>query len=282
MFRRLLFMALLAPLMVGSAYAQEGGGAAAAVNPSAPLSQLQFQNTFIPESYGGSGYANQFIVQPVIAVNRKPDSYFPYHIIRPTLPILAPTSDPDGPVFDVGGLGDTTYFDLYIHPIKKGVNYAIGPVAVLPTSTSLQLGAGEWQLGPAFAYIDAALFEDLTFGALVEAPFSLESDIYSVTVQPIFTKLLGNEWFAGVGDLAWKFDDQDGNYNIPLSLQLGKVIKAGELPLKIFLQPQYTPAGLTSQATANYGVKLSVSFLLPGATFGYDEEKHCARCGGRR
>ena len=261
-----------------------GSGAAAAVNPSAPLSQLQFQNTFIPESYGGNGYANQFILQPVIAINRHPDSYFPYHIVRPTFPILAPVTDPDGPLPDTPGLGDLTYFDLYIHPLSKGVNYAVGPVIVFPTSTNpdfihgdRQLGLGEWQLGPAFAYINAARIEKVTFGALVEAPFSLESDAYSVTVQPILTKLLRDEWFVGIGDLVWKFSDQNDNYNIPLSLQIGKVVKAGKQPFKIFLQPEYTPAGLTSQPTSKYGVKLSVSFLLPGAEFGYSKEKAARR-----
>jgi hypothetical protein len=151
-------------------------------------------------------------------------------------------------------------------------------VIVFPTSTNpdfihgdRQLGLGEWQLGPAFAYINAALIEKLTLGALLEAPFSFESDAFSVTVQPIFTKLLHDEWFVGIGDLAWKISDQNDNYNFPLSLQVGKVVKAGELPLKIFLQPEYTPAGLTSQPTTKYGVKLSVSFLLPGAKFGYGE-----------
>jgi hypothetical protein len=257
-----------------------GGGAAAAVNPSAPLSQLQFQNVFIPESYGGSGYSNQFILQPVIAITNKPGSYFPYHIARPTFPILAPTSDPDGPLSDQGGLGDTTYFDLYVHPIKKGVNYAVGPVVILPTSTNpdgihgdKQFGLHEWQFGPAFAYVNSARVKGLTFGFLFEAPFSLESNAYSVSVQPIFTKLLKGEKFVGIGDLAMKFDDQNGNYNIPLSIQFGKVVKAGELPLKIFLQPEYTPAGFTTQPTAKYGVKLSISVLLPGANFGYSKEK---------
>jgi hypothetical protein len=71
----------------------------------------------------------------------------------------------------------------------------------------------------------------------------------------------------------WKFDDQNGNYNLPLSLRMGKVFKAGKQPINIFLQPQYTPPGLTSQPSAKYGVKLSITFLLPGAEFGYSKEK---------
>lgn len=51
-------------------------GAGDAVNPGAPLSQIQFQNVFIPESYQSSGYSNQFILQPVFSVNRNPGSFF--------------------------------------------------------------------------------------------------------------------------------------------------------------------------------------------------------------
>ncbi len=53
-----------------------GAGAGDAVNPGAPLSQIQFQNVFIPESYQSSGYSNQFILQPVFSVNRNPGSFF--------------------------------------------------------------------------------------------------------------------------------------------------------------------------------------------------------------
>ena len=102
---------------------------------------------------------------------------------------------------------------------------------------------------------------------------SLESDIYSITVQPLFTKLLKGEKWIGIGDLAMKFDDQNGGYNIPLSIQFGKIMMAGKQPFKVFIQPQYTPAGFTTQDAAKYGVKLSVSLLLPDAKFGYSKEK---------
>ena len=53
--------------------------AAAATDPSVPLTQLQLQNIFIPESFDSTGYSNQFIVQPVLPFTIKEDGYFPYH-----------------------------------------------------------------------------------------------------------------------------------------------------------------------------------------------------------
>jgi hypothetical protein len=258
----------------GSAATEGGGGAGAgdAVNPGAPLSQIQFQNVFVPESYEASGYSNQFIVQPVFSVNRKPGSFFEYHVVRPTLPILEPNPDPDGPIGDIGGIGDLTLIDVYVHETeKKGLIWGVGPVVNFPTSSNRQTGLGEWQLGPAFAVVDSSK-KNWVFAALFEVPFSLESDAYNILFNPGVTRLLPNDCYIGTGDLLMKLDDQNGNYNIPLSFRVGKVFKFGKQPINIFVQPQYTPSGFTSQpSAAQYGVKLNCTFLLPGAEFGYSK-----------
>jgi hypothetical protein len=280
----------------GGAGADGGGGvsAADAVNPAAPISSIQFQNTFIPESYNSTGYANQFIVQPVISFALKPDRYFDYHIIRPTFPILEPVPDPDGIVPDRGGTGDITYLDVYFREskTKEGLVWGVGPIALFPSAGNpslltgnFQTGLGEWQLGPTAVVINSG--KKWITGALALIPFSLESDAYSVNLQLVANRILKDGAYVGIGDLAWKLDDQKGNYNIPLNIRIGKVFTFGKQPLNIFLQPQYTPPGLTSQPTAKYGVKLNITFLLPGAEFGYSEsrakEKQCGRgCRGCR
>ena len=53
----------------GEASGGGGAGAGAATDPSVPLTQIQFQNVFVPESFNSSGYSNQFILQPVIPLN---------------------------------------------------------------------------------------------------------------------------------------------------------------------------------------------------------------------
>lgn len=245
-----------------------GAGAAAATDPSVPLTQLQFQNLFTPESYDATGYSNTFIVQPVIPVNFGEGAFFPYHIIRPTIPIIAPTADPIGPQGVEGGLGDTTIVDVFIHPSEAlKTNFGIGYVGILPTRTHHTLGRGEWELGPSAVVISRAIPKWI-FGALVEAPFSLESDAYSVQMQGIALRLLPNEWFIGWGDQIIKFDDQNGGYEIPLSLQVGKVVKVGDTPMKLFVEPIYTPEGLRSgPGGAEWGIKLNLTILFPEAKF---------------
>ncbi len=157
-----------------------GAGAAAATDPSVPLAAFQIQNVFTPESYDASGYANTLILQPVIPLKICEDSFFPYHIIRPTLPIIAPTADPDGPRGVHGGLGDLAVLDIYLHPIEElkttiGIGYAL----TAPTRTHPALGRGEWAIGPSVAAITKAV-PKWNIGFLYEQPFSVESDGYDI------------------------------------------------------------------------------------------------------
>ena len=92
-----------------------GAGAAAATDPSAILTQLQIQNVFTPKTYDASGYKNTLILQPVLpfpVAMPGLKEFFPNHIMRPTLPIIAPSADPDGPLGVQGGLGDKSGFGI--------------------------------------------------------------------------------------------------------------------------------------------------------------------------
>ena len=236
-----------------------GAGAGDAVDPSVPLTQIQFQNVFVPSTHDASGYSNQFVLQPVIPLNISKDGFFPYHIIRPTLPIIAPTADPDGAAGTRGGIGDLTVLDVYAHPMEcLKTNVGIGYAAVLPTRTHPQLGRGEWQVGPA-AFAITRLVPKWVIGAIYQMPFSTQSDAYSAQVQLIATRLLEDDWYIGWGDQLWTIDDQDSNYNLPLQARIGRVTKVCNRPVNIFLQGFYTPDGMRSGPADEWGIKLSVA-----------------------
>jgi hypothetical protein len=244
-----------------------GSGAASAVDPSVPLTQMRLQNVFVPSTYEASGYSNEFIVQPVLPIHLNSE-FFPYHIVRPTLPIIAPTAKPDGPEGIQGGLGDLTVLDLYAHPIEHlKANVGVGYVTILPTATHAQLGLREWQLGPA-AYIISTAVPKWVIGAIYQQPFSLESDVFSAQVQPIGTRLLPNDWYVGVSDFLWTLDNQNGEYNLPLSLRVGKVVTVGQQPLNISVSSFYTPEGLRSGSASEWGIKLDITFLFPKTKLG--------------
>ncbi|MDH3638815.1 MAG: hypothetical protein OES09_10195, partial [Gammaproteobacteria bacterium] len=88
-------------------------------------------------------------------IEYKPGRYFEYHVLRPTLPILTPVADPDGPAGEASGIGDLQVLDFYFHTIQKGLVWGAGPFYNFPTSTSPQTGSGEWQIGPAFSLQDS-------------------------------------------------------------------------------------------------------------------------------
>ena len=122
--------------------------AVAATNPIANLMQFQFQNTSSFESYNASGYANSFVIQPVIPfkISDDEDAFFKFGVTRTTLPILT-TPDIDG-VGQYTGLGDLVAFGFAIHEQKIGpfgAMWGVGPAITLSTATSHKTGAGKFQ-----------------------------------------------------------------------------------------------------------------------------------------
>ena len=245
-------------------------GAAAATDPSAILTQFQFQNVFTPETYDASGYSHTTILQPVLPFPVAAPGIkelFPNHIIRPTLPIIAPTADPDGPLGVQGGLGDLTLLDVFVHPVEGFGTVLLGYTAILPTATNAQLGFQEWQLGPAAAVLYKEIPKTL-LGFLYQQPFSFESDTQQILVQPVLVRHLPDEWYIRWGELFFTFNTETGDYNIPLNVALGKVCKIGDQPINIFVEPFYTPEDLRSGPASQWGVKLNVTFLFPDKKFG--------------
>ena len=247
-----------------------GAGAADATDPSAILTQLQLQNVFTPETYGASGYSNSFILQPVLPFPVAAPvlkEFFPNHIIRPTLAINAPTADPDGPLGVQGGLGDLTVVDVFVHPVEGFGTLLFGYDVIFPTATHPQLGLGEWQVGPVAAVIYKQIPKTIA-GVLVQQQFSLESESQTLAISPIFVRHLPNQWYVGWGDIFWTFATDTGNYNIPLEVKIGKVLKIGQQPVNVFIEPFYTPDGLHKGPASEWGIKLNVTFLFPEKKFG--------------
>ena len=136
----------------GSGSAGEGGGdlSAQATNPTSDLTVLQVQNTFVPNTYGASGYANILGLQAVKPFKTGCD-FFPIWVTRTTLPVVT-TADPDGaipigppndtessvPLSNQAGLGDLVFISIFNHPTSWG-SWGIGPGFVAPTATRFEL-----------------------------------------------------------------------------------------------------------------------------------------------
>jgi hypothetical protein len=156
-------LAVLTSLAITPAWAQDNDSAPAdekkqsdgelttkATNPVGALIQLQLQDLYVPDSDNSSGYANTFIVQPVVPISLGDDGYFQNIITRPTIPIVT-TPKVNGN--RETGVGDITWLTAPTHTTfgsKRGEFTTWGPIAavVLPTASKPQTGADVWSAGP--------------------------------------------------------------------------------------------------------------------------------------
>ena len=268
--RRFLSGAVLALLLPDLAFAEEPKPQtghpseqslqAQATNPNAPLIQMSVFNTFVPSSYGGEGYSNQLLIQPVIPIAAQ--SWFPVaQILRPSLPILT-TPGPDR----VTGLGDFAFFDVFVPDHYPWGSWGLGVTAVFPTATDDRLGAGKWQLGPAATLLFQGI-ENLQLGMILQNPISFAGDgdrpgVNMLLFQPIAQYNLPKGWYVGMGDFTWLFDwKDDGAATIPLALQVGRVLPFLGQQWNLGLEGAYTV--VHPGPAPRWSIRLGISLLLP-------------------
>lgn len=248
------------------------GLAAQATNPIANLMQFQIQNSFIPESYESSGYSNAFVLQPVIPIKLSKDGFFPFMVTRTTLPVLT-TPNFDGPVDGTTGLGDLTFLALPVHQQKMGswgAMWGVGLATVIPTATDHRTGSGKFSLGPSAVAI-LSPSKSIQTGVLAYHLWDVAGDsnrtyVSKTLFQPVFNyhfkELFGQTgWYAGLGDELWSYDWNAQQLDLPISVRIGRVFKAGKLPLNVFFEPFGRP--VHNGPTGKYGFKLNVTFLFP-------------------
>ena len=254
-----------------------------ATNPAAALIQFQLQNVFAPSNRGASGYANTFIVQPVIPFSLGKKSYFQNIIIRGTLPIIT-SANPDGPMTSLTGLGDTTVLALFAHKAKisKTLGYVWGPIAAmqLPTATSDRTGKDKYSLGTGavLMFSKSDLFSNgdtLQFGAYGYNLWSVagrdsRANTNTFYMGPIlnyhFSNFLGQKgWYARWTDVLQSYDWKQGGSHtaaIPVGGALGKVFNIGKMPVNVFFGGQYN-AAYRGSVNSRWTLKLNVTLLFP-------------------
>jgi len=256
----------------------DGGGdlAADATNPMANLTVYQLQNTFVPDTYEASGFANIISLQMVKPFKTR-SCFFPTWVTRTTLPVVM-SADPDGtipigppnggdpgiPLFSQSGLADLAFISIFSHPTDWG-SWGIGPGFVAPTATRFELGEQSWKFSPTFAVVHTAI-PDWQLGILGIYNFPLDGKgTKSFLFQPLIVKQLGDGWYTGWGDDLWSFNTETGSFDMPLQLRLGKVQKLGQHNYNLAITGAYTPDGFRSGPAPNWGIKLSISLLIPGS-----------------
>jgi hypothetical protein len=233
---------------------------AQATNPNAPLIQFNVFNTSGPTNSEGESWANLIIIQPFIPV--KPLRWFPIaQIMRPSVPILT-TPGPNR----VTGLGDIAFFDVLVPDHYSWGSWGIGAAFVFPSATDDKLGAGKWQLGPAFTLLFQGI-PNVQLGVIVQNPISFAGDsdrpdVNQMLIQPIAQYNFPKGWYASIGDFTWSFDWENGGApTIPLALQVGRVVKIGGLVWNLAMEGEYTVAN--AGGAPIWSLRFGVSLLIP-------------------
>jgi hypothetical protein len=256
-----------------------GGGdlSSQATNPTSNLTVYQVQNTFVPSTYEASGFAYILGLQAVKPFETR-SCFFPTWITRTTLPVIS-SADPDAnvpigppnggdfaiPLGPESGLGDLVFISILNHPTCWG-SWGIGPGFVAPSATRRELGEQSWKFSPTFAVIHTAI-PTWQFGMLGVYNFPLDGKgTQSLQFQPLIVKQLGQGWYTGWGDDLWQFNTETGNFDMPLQLRLGKVLKLCRHSYNVFVTGAYTPDELRKGPAPEWGIKLSVSVLIPGGS----------------
>ena len=260
-----LFSVIALSFTTGNAQASDL--AAAATDPIADLIQFQIQNIYTPKSYHADGYANTFILQPVVPF-KLPWTYVPLLVTRTTLPyVTTPKLDGVGRVDGFGDLNTQGYFVHEANKQKIGLGYNL----TIPTAGDNKLtGAGKWSLGPSAIYFNSKI-PTVQWGVLAFSSFSFASArdgsdrpyVSNIGIQPIFNKHFDKGWYLSLPDVVNTYDFRTNNWILALGPRLGKVTKFGKQPVNLFGEFYFNPIENDDVVAPKWTFKASMTLLFP-------------------
>lgn len=221
-------------------WAEDGGDTAQANNPLANMTAFNLQNYYIGELTESDNDANQFWLRYA-----QPFSLFDSNwLMRASLPINTFPTPPSGETKT--GLGDLNLFAAYLIDVgNPAISFGIGPQLTIPTSTNEDLGSEKWSAGLVNVLFNASS-PKFQYGYLLSWQHSFagegsRSNVNVGALQPFAMYQLGKGYYLRAAPI-WVYNFENGNYNIPLGLGIGKVIISGKTVFNFFVEPQYSVA----------------------------------------
>lgn len=228
-------------------------------NPVASLISVPIQNNW---DFGiGPEDAMRYTanVQPVIPFSIGEDWNL---ITRTILPfIYAESPVPGGG--DESGLGDVvqSFFFSPKEPVGGWI-MAAGPVALWPTATDSDLGAGKWGAGPTALALQQR--NGWTYGALANHLWSYagwgDNEVNATFLQPFVSFNTKKQTTFGLNTES-TYDWTSDRWTVPLNASVSQLLKLGKQPVQFSLGAKYyaeKPAG-----GPDWGLRFVVTFLFP-------------------
>lgn len=162
--------------------------------------------------------------------------------------------------YQTGGRGDEgfaplSFFDLMVFNQEWG-RWGIGPVMSIDTTGDLPDG---FSIGPAAGFV-WQVDKKLSLGLFTQNVFW--SDTALTNIQPVIAYQLGGGWSLSAGDLQFSYDWENSRWlSVPVGIQLGKVAKLGDQPVRFAINPQYNLKN--DRGLSEWSVAFTFTTLFP-------------------
>lgn len=231
-------------------------------NPVAALISVPFQNNF---EWGGGrssdGFKYTLNFQPVVPI---PLGQHWNLISRTILPVIH-QDDVVGETSQ-SGMGDITQ-SLFLSPSQPspgGWIVGVGPVFLLPTSTTRGLGAEKLGLGPTGVVLRQ--HAGWTYGVLANHLWSVGTgtdhtpNVSATFVQPFLTYTTATHTTIGINTES-SYDWSDSKWTIPINPFVNQLLKIGPQPISLQLGPKLYVEG--PRSAPDWGLRFAFILLFP-------------------
>jgi hypothetical protein len=240
---------------------------AQATSPVAPLVSARLQNQWSWENYNAEGSSNTVLAQFVVPFKTSWKA-LPAIITRTTVPYVS-TPDLGGDVEHVQGLSDTAILAFGVLGLGlEGQTFAVGPALIIPTAGDNEFtGSGQWQVGPAFVYMNAKI-PKFQWGGLIYSQHDFAStrsdakDVTKYNLQPILTKHFNGGWYVAAPDIPQVYDSETNKWTLALGGVIGRVAPIGKQPMQIYTGVYYNTED-NNGVQPEWTFKLNFSWLFP-------------------
>jgi len=218
-------------------------------NPLSRLWSLVFQENLTllsGDAVEGTETSNVFFFQPFMPIPVGRGKMF---AARPVFPIVtSPVFDSENGASSTGhvtGFGDMQLMSVLGPDKSDGNMMGVGGTFKFPTATDDLLGEGKYQAGPAGMLF--YLGRPWTIGTLIQHWWSFAGDedraeTSQTDIQYVIRRQIPGAMSLGMGptiSIDWKAEE--GNkVTFPIGFGITKTIRAGNLPMKIRFEPQYS------------------------------------------
>ncbi len=218
---------------------------------------------------GRDEVGGRMLFQPIMPIPLHGEGKDEWKLItRPTLPILFSQPVPTG--FDqfthLGGLGDLQLPTLIAPPTGKLI-FGLGPDWLFPTATRTEFGRQQWGVGPSgvLGYVT----KEFTAVVLPQYYFGLggwgnKPNANYMSLLYAFIYHLPGGWDIGTNpSINYDHTASSGNqWNVPVGLFVGKMIRIGKTPVKFQLGLEYSVVR-ESDFGQQAQIKLNVIPVIP-------------------